>query len=173
MIEYLLIVENENDTAKFTELYLRYRNDMYWAAMKVLRNPDDAEDVVHQVFLELTQNMDKITSVDSIKTKSYLFICVEHRAIDLIRRNARTKDKECELTEAHGITIDSTGMTELEAAIAALPAECRELVLLRYRFGYTAHELAEIFNIHPRTVNKRLTKAKNLLRIALEGGIET
>jgi RNA polymerase sigma-70 factor (ECF subfamily) len=57
---------------------------MFYVAMKILHNEHNAEDAVHQAFLSILENLDKISNVECPKTQSYIVIIVERKAIDTI-----------------------------------------------------------------------------------------
>ena len=70
MLIYLQTLEAPDEKAKFETLYRTYCGLMVAVAMKLLGNRTDAEDAVHQAFLSILKNMDKISDVDCLKTKS-------------------------------------------------------------------------------------------------------
>lgn len=89
MLIYLQMIEEDEDKAKFIQLYERYSNFMFAVAHQILNNDPDAEDAVHQAFLSVIKNLKKINGVDSVKTKGYLAIITERKAIDIIRKNKK------------------------------------------------------------------------------------
>ena len=62
---------------------------MFHVADEVLHNPYDAEEVVHDACLILIKNFSKISSIKSLRTKSYIVSVVENRAIDRYREKLR------------------------------------------------------------------------------------
>lgn len=62
---------------------------------------------------------------------------------------------------------------ELHDAVAALPEECREVLLLYYYQDVTYQELAELLSVSSATINARLTRARALLRDRLCAGQES
>ena len=56
MLIYLSMIESQDDGHRFERIYERYRNLMYHVAYRILRNPQDAEDAVHQAFVSIIQN---------------------------------------------------------------------------------------------------------------------
>lgn len=47
MFQYLLLLESDEDKEFFTEIYQKYRKEMFYTAYNILHNPSDAEDIVH------------------------------------------------------------------------------------------------------------------------------
>ena len=58
---------------------------MIRVARRILHNSPDAEDVVQDAFLYVADHLEKINQFDRQKTRSYLAIITEHKAIDLLR----------------------------------------------------------------------------------------
>lgn len=85
MLIYLEMIESEIDKEKFEQLYYKYRNLMYYIAHEVTKNPYDAEDAVQQAFLYIIENLGKVDSVSSTRTRSFISIIAEHKAIDIVR----------------------------------------------------------------------------------------
>ena len=83
------MIDSEEDKTKFEQIYLKYRGLMFYVAMKILHNEHNAEDAVHQAFLSILENLDKISNVECPKTQSYIVIIVERKAIDIIRTNTK------------------------------------------------------------------------------------
>lgn len=169
MLLYLQTLETSDDKAKFESLYRTYCGLMVAVAMKITGNRADAEDAVHQAFLSILKNMDKISDVDCLKTKSYVVIITENKAIDLLRARKKTLPRDFE-EEPPGVTIPPPGEDDLAAALARLPARYREILLLHYHHGYSRRELSQMLELSYAAVQQLLWRAKDALRKQLEGG---
>lgn len=121
MIVYLQIIESDEDKSKFEQIYLKYRNLMFYVARKILNNQQDAEDAVHQAFVSIIENLEKISDVDCPKTRSYIVIIVERKAIDLMRKNEKVVSMES-IDAAAGIEISLPDDDGISNAFAKLPA---------------------------------------------------
>lgn len=97
MMIYLQMIDTPEDRSKFEQLYLEYRGLMFHVANKILRNEQDAEDMVHQAFLKVAENIEKIGDPKCPKTQSYIVTIVENQSIDLYRR--RQKHQVVELSD--------------------------------------------------------------------------
>ena len=140
---------------------------MFYVAMKILHNEHNAEDAVHQAFLSILENLDKISNVECPKTQSYIVIIVERKAIDIIRTNTKIVNINFDETIG-GIEIPLPGDNGVADAMAKLPARYREVLLLRYDNGYTAKELAKILDMKKDSVQKLLWRSKNALQKIIE-----
>ena len=83
---YLSMIESEDDKSKFEIIYERYRGLMFYTAMRILNHEQDAEDAVHQAFVSIIENLDKISEPECPKTRAYVVIITERKALDIARR---------------------------------------------------------------------------------------
>lgn len=168
MIVYLQMLETEEDRAAFEQLYLTYRSLMYRIAYGILRNQQDAEDAVHQAFLSMIKNFKNFSEIECPKTKAFCVIVVEWKSLDLLR--IRKRDIDSYDVERHGVEIPLPGDNGLADALARLSARYREVLLLRYYFGYATREIADMLQMSLSATNKLLWRAKAALAAELEGG---
>lgn len=167
MLIYLQMIESEEDKSKFIELYNQYRYLMFSVANRILKNEYDAEDAVHQAFVSIIDNLNKIGAVDCPETRSYVVIITENKAIDIIRSRKHLAGEE--LNDAiHGIEIPLPGDNGLADAMAKLPARYREVLLLRFDNGYNTKELAKMLGMTQGSVQKLIWRAKDALKKQLE-----
>ena len=144
MIIYLQMIESDEDKSKFEQLYIMYKGLMFHVAMKILKNEFDAEDAVHQAFLSLIENLKKISDVKCPKTRAYIVIITERKAIDIIRSRSKLVDMEF-WESTYGI------------------------LLLRYYNGYSVREISSMLHIKKDTAQKQLWRAKAALQKHLKG----
>ena len=173
MLIYLQMIESEEDKSKFIAIYNQYRFLMFSVANKILESQFDAEDAVHQAFVSIIDNLDKIRSVDCPETKSYVVIITEHKAIDIIRSRKHMSGEEL-IDSLHGIEIPLPGDNGLADAMAKLPARYREVLLLRFANGYSTREISKMMEMTEGSMQKLIWRAKEALRKQLgqdNGGI--
>ena len=171
MIIYLQTIVDPADRSKFERVYLNYRAFMFYIANKILHNTQDAEDAVHNAFLSIAKNIEKIEDPTSLKTRGYVSIITKRKAIDLYRERKKYESNELAedevsipfpLPEEHG----------LEWCISKLPPRYRQAILLKYSHGYSTKEIAEILDISPAAASKLDQRAKKkLYEICQEEGI--
>ena len=164
---YLQTIESEEDKSKFERIYYRYRKLMFHVAMKILNNRQDVEDAVHQAFVSIIENLEKISIVDCPETRSYSVIIVERKSIDILRNRQKVLDVDFEEATL-GIEFPPPGDSGLSEAMAKLPVQYREILLLRYDNGYSTKELAKAMNIKQDSVRRMLGRAKEALQAALQ-----
>ncbi|MGV8153540.1 MAG: hypothetical protein ACLKAO_04440 [Alkaliphilus sp.] len=64
MLIYLSLLQDENEKNKFEQLYLEYKQIMFYVAKGILKDEHLAEDSLHQAFLKLVDNLDKESITD-------------------------------------------------------------------------------------------------------------
>jgi len=162
---YLQTLETDEERGRFARLYTRYRDLMFRAAVRILKNDMDAEDAVHQAFLAILKHFSKIRKIDDPATKAYVVVIAERKAIDALRARKEIAAPELDAPVPFSAPEDA----DLADAIRSLPARYREALLLRYAHGYTAAELAALWGIKKSSAQTVLWRAKKALEERLEG----
>lgn len=155
----------------FDELYERYATDVLRVSYYYLKDRQKAEDVTQEVFVRLLTNRPELTPGHE---KAWLFKVALNKCRDYWRgawfRNTVLGHPAMEIfpapDEIEGIAQSET----LARAVADLPTEFREVVLLHYYQGFGVTEIAGILNIAEGTVSSRLSRARKRLEKLLEGG---
>lgn len=154
--------------SEFENLYMKYRNVMFSVAFRILQNEQDSEDAVQNAFIYVFQHPEKIRSIDSPKTKGFLVIISESKAIDIYRaRIARHEVMDDELLE-NLITRESLSPSELASYIVKLPKRCREVIILHFYYGFSITEIAKMQSSTYEGVRKLLSRTKKKLRKMIE-----
>lgn len=164
---YLQMLPSPSEKDKFEQIYTLYRGLMFYIARRILPGEADAEDAVHQAFVSIIENLKKISEVRCPKTRSYVVIITERKAIDILRSRSRLSPEAFE-ESTRGVELPLPGDGGLSDAMSRLPAAYREALLLRYYHGYTVREIAPMLGRKPGAVQKLLTRAKVALRKILE-----
>ena len=86
---YLQMLPSPSEKDKFEQIYTLYRGLMFYIAQRILPGEADAEDAVHQAFVSIIENLKKISEVRCPKTRSYVVIITERKAIDILRSRSR------------------------------------------------------------------------------------
>lgn len=162
MLMYMM-ADSEEDRSKFEKVYLQYRGLMYYVAFGILHNREDAEDVVHLAFVKIAEHIERIGEPDCPKTKGFVVTIVENKAIDTYRRKQRHPMLKLDDVMA-GIIVEYNGSNQLAACMAKLSPRQREVILLKYKYGYTNDELAQILGISKSNVIQIDQRAKKKLR---------
>ena len=102
------------------------------------------------------------------KTKSYIVTIVESKAIDIYRKKQRHPQLLWE-EETVGFSVEYTDSHTIAACMAKLPARYREVLLLKYAYGYTCREIGRLMGISAVNADKLLQRAKAKLERLCKG----
>lgn len=171
MLVYLQMVETEDDSAKFQEIFHRYGALMYHVAYKRLGSTQDAEDAVHTAFVKIAKNIQKILP-PCPQTRQLVVLIVNSCAIDLLRSRGRHPTVPYDDTLAGETSYDGPeGENLLAECINALPEAQRTVICLRYVQGYSHREIAAMLGKTLAWVQKTDQRAKQQLKaLYIEGG---
>src|SRR5690349_16406001 len=170
------------DQSKFAELAMPYMSALYAAALRMTRNPSDAEDLVQETFLRAYRGFGGFEQGTNLK--AWLYRILTNTFINQYRAKKRRFD-ESELDEAEdlylyrrlgGLEAATLGRSaedelmdwftdaEVKAAVEALPEQFRMAVLLADIEGFSYKEIAEILDIPIGTVMSRLHRGRSRLQ---------
>lgn len=168
--ELIVLLQRGSESA-FTELYRRHWRSVYRNAMRLLREPADAEDVVQQAFESIWKRRTQIEIRTSIE--AYLFSVARYISIAIIEKNAdrysSISDLSDRLDQAIIPVVESAiDAQQLEVAITrvidTLPQKMREAFLLSRTGTLTHRQIAERLHISEATVKKQVYYALKIIR---------
>ena len=155
----------------FEEMYIQNRKLMMHTAMKILNNFADAEDCVSEAFFRASKIFKKISQLECPKITSLLVIIVRNAALDKYRANKKLAAVDDTMLETEATYTDSYSFDSIVSSIKLLKDEYRDVLMLKYVYGYSIKEMVDILNISSDNAYKRIQRAKNeLSRILEEGG---
>nr|WP_294899440.1 RNA polymerase sigma-70 factor [uncultured Pedobacter sp.] len=160
------------DELAFAELYNRYRKKVYSYSFKILKYPDRAEDIVHEVFLTLWQhdNLESILNLDA-----YLRVVTRNQTLKLLRRQQlelkSNKSMFVAWQEVHNETEQEILLhdtyAQLLQGVAQLPPQQKKVYQLCREEGLKYEEVAEQLSISRLTVKTHMQHALRFLRAYL------
>jgi RNA polymerase sigma-70 factor (ECF subfamily) len=181
MTQYLddkLIISNlkEGDVLSFDYIFKKCHKKVYYFAVSYLKNKEEAEDVVQEVFMNLWKFRDQINA-DYIFSK-YLFKITYNATCKKFRKQASGK-KQLEAARKNIFLEDNSTNLEVEynnllenanTLINKLPYKQKNVLILSTRGQLTIEEIARKLSISIKTVENYLTMAKTSLRKLLFDG---
>ena len=172
MLIYLSILESEAEISKFELIYSTYKKQMYYTANNILKDSHLAEDAVHNAFLRIINNLEKIEDINSHKTKGLIVIIVKNVSIDIYRKNKKERDNTIFIDDLDDINgydeINKNDIGDLEIAISKLPENYKQVFLLKFSHELTDNEISEILDIKPDNVRKRISRGREKLKNILK-----
>jgi RNA polymerase sigma factor (sigma-70 family) len=178
------IVQNKNDRAMFDEVFLPHMAEAYRLAQWLTGNSYDAEDVVQDAALRAFRG---IKTFGAVNARAWSLTIVRNTAYSWLMKNRPktvvftddltvTEQQELEHEGLQGTRVETpeeialfkADAEDVQRALAQLPAQFREVIVLREMNQLNYSDIAEITNIPIGTVMSRLSRARQLL-IALLG----
>lgn len=154
-------------------LYDRYASLMLAVALRVVGDQREAEDLLHDIFLELWRSAGDYDPGRGT-VRAWLLLRTRCRAIDRRRspRIARCESLDDGRERAHPLAPDPASASDAErlrGALGTLPHEQRRVLELGYFDGLSSTEIAAITGVPVGTVKSRVAAARAKLREMLTG----
>lgn len=182
-LELVELAKSGNSRA-FEKLLKKYRKSVYYMLLKMVNNPDDAEDLTQEAFAKAFNSLHKFDSRYAFST--WLFRIATNNCIDFIRKKriqTISIDSPYENDDGESMTFDirdpdlnpnETMLKKqrkeyLKQAVARLPEKYKILVELRYFQELSYEEVAKELELPLGTVKAQLFRARELLNQELSG----
>lgn len=147
---------------EYNDCVNQYADNVFRFIVKNLRHEEDARDIVQTAFEKLWRNRD---SVESLKSKSYLFTVAYNQMIDHIRKTKRIQLKDEFHAEAKVYHHPVNDLKKnLNDALNRLNDTQKSLVLLKDYEGYSYEEIGRITGLNESQVKVYLHRARLILR---------
>jgi RNA polymerase sigma-70 factor, ECF subfamily len=155
------------DAAAFETLYRRHKDALYRYLLRGTASPETAGDLFQDVWKNLIQARARYRP--DAPFGAWLFKLAHNRMMDHFRMQRPTSEMPDDLAAPESERPDQTAARHGEArrlldALAALPAEQREVIVLREERDLTLEQIAEIQGVGRETVKSRLRYALSKLR---------
>jgi RNA polymerase sigma-70 factor (ECF subfamily) len=132
--------EGERDALRL--LYVRYSDNVYGYVCSIVRDEQEAEDLTQHVFMKLITAIVKYDD-RGIPFSAWLLRLARNVAIDHLRRRRPTPTEEVFGAEVHVDEDTRDRARDLHAALASLPSEQRDVMVMRHVVGLSPPEIAE------------------------------
>ncbi|MHB8681352.1 MAG: sigma-70 family RNA polymerase sigma factor [Acidimicrobiales bacterium] len=175
------------DRSRFTELAMEHMPALYSAALRMTRNPADAEDLVQETFLKAYRSFERFE--EGTNLKAWLYKILTNTFINSYRAAKRRPEKADvedvedlylyrrlgEMTNgglgrsAEDEVLERITDDEVKQALESLPEAFRMAVLLADVEGFSYKEIADITEVPIGTVMSRIHRGRKALQKALLG----
>ncbi|CAG9621123.1 ECF RNA polymerase sigma factor SigW [Sutcliffiella rhizosphaerae] len=151
----------------------RYKNKLYAIILRMVKNPEDAKDLVQECFTKGYQELHKYDR--SGKFSSWFYRVSINYCMDTFRKK---RWELVEYTEENGVGVGALSAEvvylqkekyeQLELLLEQLPTEDRLVLLLKYIRDISYEEISEILNIPVHSVANKIHRAKKKMRAAMQ-----
>jgi len=165
------------DQKAYAEIMQRYKDSIYYMALKMVNNKDDAMDLTVETFAKAFENLDKYKPEYAFST--WLFRIATNNSIDFIRKKKLNVVSLDLLSEdeggdfylqvpAEGLNPEETSIRKQESEklknmVEQLPLRYRTLIVLRYYEELSYEEISQQLGIPIGTVKAQLFRARDLM----------
>lgn len=165
----------QRDVERFERIVLPHLDDAYTLARYLLRDEHDAQDVVQDAVLRALRYFDGYREGDA---RAWLLAIVRNCCLTWQRRHRGDRlvvpfadeavvERVSDSRETDALAIQRSERAMLERAIATLPTEFREVIVLREVEGLSYKEISDVVGVPMGTVMSRLARARKRLASAL------
>lgn len=175
--EDLVVLARAGDERAFTELVKRHESRVYTLALKMLRNPADAEDILQETFISALRGLANFRAEASFAT--WLYRIAYNATLMKLRKPAATVSLDETVAgddagmprelmdwthdpEAEVLNRETRRM--MQKAVDTLSAPLRAVLVLRDMDGLSTEETAGVLGVSIEAVKTRLHRARMILR---------
>ncbi len=167
----LLSLVQKGDEYAMASLFDRYSKVVYSVALRVLRDPSSAEDVLQEIFMQIWRNPDGFIATRG-SLGGWLAVVSRNRSIDMLRRKRPSEQvDDMELASPYNLADEAernSMMEKARSAIHLLPMEQRKTLEMAFFDGLTHSEISEMTGDPIGTVKTRIRSALTALRKAFK-----
>lgn len=162
----------QGDVLSFEEIYKKYNRKIYSFSLRYLKNKEDAEGIVQEVFLKLWEHSSKLKKDSNLNAwlftvtfnairKHFRKLAGEKKHLDGYARQMDKENEEISETEYYDLLEKATHL------IDKLPPQQKKVFLLRREKGLSSAEMAEELKLSRKTVENHLNRARSFLKKAM------
>ncbi|HEY1063555.1 MAG TPA: sigma-70 family RNA polymerase sigma factor [Daejeonella sp.] len=176
--DFMLVIRaKDGDQKAYAELMQRYKDSIYFMALKMVNNKDDAMDLTVETFGKAFENIEKYKPDFAFST--WLFRIATNNCIDFIRKkrlnvvslqSLSEEDKDEKQLQIPSDTLDPEQTSikkqeseKLKSIVEQLPQRYRTLIILRYYDEQSYEEIAQQLDLPLGTVKAQLFRARDLM----------
>ncbi|SDL24266.1 RNA polymerase sigma factor [Siphonobacter aquaeclarae] len=158
----------QGNESAFALLYNRYRPSALRYCLAIVKEPEEAENIFHEVLIKLWERRTFINP--ELNFHAYLFTCLRNTCFDFLKemeRDAFVRQQYAERQYACGdedYEEHEQRLVRLRQAIHTLPRRRKRILLLTIEQDHSYQEIAELLHISRNTVKNHLVKARHVLR---------
>jgi len=158
----------------YEQLFDRWYEPLCRYAFTILRDMDDAEDVVQKTFCKLWDQRENLSIKSSIN--SYLYRIVHNESLNTVHQKTSHQEHNLNYISMMNEVDDSVVETitandlqlSIDKALATLPPQCRRVFEMSRMDQLSYSEIAKELNISTNTVENHVSKALKILRVELK-----
>ena len=186
-IQMILLTELncDIDKNKFEKLYDEYYFYVYKIAFNIIGDRNYTDDAVQDIFIKVWQTMDTITDKNS--AKAWIAVIARNVSVNILNKKKLTdknnidfdsavvyKDNSLQSGNPSEITVDDDSVNFIYNSIKEMDKRYSEILLFKYKFHYSAEQIAELLDLNVKTVYTRIDRGRKILKdrlLLMKGGV--
>ena len=158
-------MDSEQIKSKFESKYAIYGDMLYKIAVLYMKNPDDAEDVLQEVFIKLFYSAPIFKDLNH--EKAWLIRVTQNTCRDFLKSSEK-KNVSLDFDLSSYPAQDGDIRLDVLKQLFALPEKYKTAVILFYYYDYSVGEISQTLKISKSAVKMRLKRGREILKIELE-----
>ena len=159
-------MENNSQIVSSEVLYEKYSKDILRYSYSILKNFEEAEDMVHEVFIRYMEKENSFKGDCSYKT--WLLIITRNLCYNKLKSSGFTNER-FDIDNCNDVYETKYELNiSIRDALLKIPAEYSELLYLKEAEGYTYEEIAGLTSLTVENVAVKLYRAKQMMRKILK-----
>lgn len=168
-----ILVASQDEPALFEILVDKYQDPLMRAALRVVRNREEAEDIVQEAFIKMYKNADKFTKMEGIEFKSWAYKITINTAITHYRKLKRGEilaedpaifqEPDMEMADVR-VAHTADDKATVASIMRRLPAHLRTVLYSYYMEDKSYKTIAKEQKISIPTLKMRLFRAKKIFK---------
>jgi RNA polymerase sigma-70 factor (ECF subfamily) len=156
--------EGDRDAVRF--LYVRYSDNVYGYVRSIVRDDREAEDLTQHVFMKLVTVITKYED-RGVPFSGWLLRLARNVALDHLRRRRPTPTEDVLAVDTHVDETSRERARDFHSALASLPDEQRDVVIMRHVVGLTPQEIAERMGRSESSIHGLHHRGRRALQVEL------
>jgi RNA polymerase sigma-70 factor (family 1) len=173
LTEHTMLDFRQGDRDAFALVFNVYYSFLVVFAKKFTGTQSEAEDIVTEAFIALSQRVQHFNT--EINIKAFLYVTVRNKCFNYLKAEKWKNDRRKEFVNyiqddmllEYEYSIKTELVEALHNAIGELPEECRRIFKLLYFEGLKPADIAELLQISVNTVYVQKSRAMQALRLSL------
>lgn len=173
----------KGDQAAFEQLVRAYEKRVFALTLRMCGSPEDAAEAAQETFLAVWQGLGSFRGEASFST--WLYRLASNACVDLLRREGRHRAAAGPSLDDEELNLDAVDPAptpqeaaeraelrrQIESGLRELPAEYRQVLVLREMHQLSYEEIGQTLSLDPGTVKSRISRGrKRLGKFLLESG---
>ena len=171
---YILKQISEGNEKAFSEIYARFKPDLYRLVYKILKSPELTSDTCQEIFIRIWEDRYKLNDVHSFK--NYLLVAGKNHSLNVLKRELNNEKRLSAFVQNYDDAYN--GIEEkiqsdecyrfLQSVLSTLTPQSKRVFQLCRQQSMSYEEAADVMGVSKSVVKKHMIKSMKIFRVAVE-----